>query len=156
MEDQPGTPQSMQSTESAESPRHEDFNHNHSDDEADITQGDDAFHADASIPGSHTTTEVTHASTSGADGASTPAEPKPKKKKAKGLPMRLSGPLPALPSSTPLPDLEDFNLRREQLKNPLFVAISKVLIVYGNAWQSATDLVGKLEASCILWLDEFI
>ncbi|KAG0261777.1 Protein phosphatase 1L [Mortierella polycephala] len=69
----------------------------------------------------------------------------PKKKKSKatgsGTPVRPPAPLPALPSTTPLPDLEDFNLKTEQLRNPLFVAISKVLIVYGNAWQSATDLV---------------
>ncbi|KAF9181079.1 Protein phosphatase 1L [Haplosporangium sp. Z 767] len=69
----------------------------------------------------------------------------PKKKKSKatgsGTPVRPPAPLPALPNTTPLPDLEDFNLKPEQLRNPLFVAISKVLIVYGNAWQSATDLV---------------
>lgn len=148
MEEQPGTPQSMQSTESAESPRHQESNFNHSDDEADMTQPDDASHANVAITKSSTTiADATHESVSGDASASTPAEPKPKKKKAKGLPMRLTGPLPALPSSTPLPDLEDFNLRREQLKNPLFVAISKVLIVYGNAWQSATDLVGKCDAS---------
>jgi hypothetical protein len=65
-----------------------------------------------------------------------------RKTKAK-TPVHLPEPLQALPASTPLPDLTDFNLRSEQLRNPLFVAISKVLIVYGNAWQSANDLVGK-------------
>ncbi|KAG9065762.1 Protein phosphatase 1L [Linnemannia hyalina] len=69
-----------------------------------------------------------------------------RKKKAKSVaaalpPVQLHEPLQALPASTPLPDLTDFNLRSEQLRNPLFVAISKVLIVYGNAWQSANDLV---------------
>lgn len=148
MEEQPGTPQSMQSTESAESPRHEQSNYNLSDDEASMTHADDASNANVAITETSTATaDVTHESASGDAGTSAPAEPKPKKKKVKGLPMRLSGPLPALPSSTPLPDLEDFNLRREQLKNPLFVAISKVLIVYGNAWQSATDLVGMGDAS---------
>ncbi|KAG0092507.1 Protein phosphatase 1L [Podila epicladia] len=142
MEEQPGTPQSMQSTESAESPRRQESHFNHSDDEADMTQPDDASHTNVTIAKSSATiADGTHESVSGDASANAPAEPKPKKKKAKGLPMRLTGPLPALPSSTPLPDLEDFNLRREQLKNPLFVAISKVLIVYGNAWQSATDLV---------------
>ncbi|KAI1314370.1 Protein phosphatase 1L [Mortierella claussenii] len=73
-------------------------------------------------------------------------EPKstPKKKKSKAAanpPIQLPGPLTALPASTPLPDLEDFNLRAEQTKNPLFVAICKVLLVYGNHWQSAMDLV---------------
>ncbi|KAF9133654.1 Protein phosphatase 1L [Mortierella sp. 14UC] len=63
-----------------------------------------------------------------------------RKTKAKA-PVHLPEPLQALPASTPLPDLTDFNLRSEQLRNPLFVAISKVLIVYGNAWQSANDLV---------------
>lgn len=71
-----------------------------------------------------------------------------RKKKSKAVaaappPVQLHEPLQALPVSTPLPDLTDFNLRSEQLRNPLFVAISKVLIVYGNAWQSANDLVGK-------------
>ncbi|KAF9436741.1 hypothetical protein BGZ76_003098 [Entomortierella beljakovae] len=73
-----------------------------------------------------------------------PSEPKTsqRKKKSKGQPqIQLPGPLTALPTSTKLPDLEDFNLRAVQLKNPLFVAICKVLIVYGNAWQSAMDLV---------------
>ncbi|KAF9173711.1 Protein phosphatase 1L [Mortierella sp. AD010] len=70
------------------------------------------------------------------------SEPKPRKRKPKGPPpMQLPEPLAALPPSTRLPDLEDFNLRAVQLKNPLFVAICKVLIVYGNAWQSAMDLV---------------
>ncbi|KAF9352529.1 Protein phosphatase 1L [Mortierella sp. AD094] len=70
------------------------------------------------------------------------SEPKPRKRKPKGPPpMQLPEPLTALPTSTKLPDLEDFNLRAVQLKNPLFVAICKVLIVYGNAWQSAMDLV---------------
>ncbi|KAF8942101.1 Protein phosphatase 1L [Haplosporangium gracile] len=69
-----------------------------------------------------------------------------RKKKSKAVvtapsPVQLHEPLQALPVSTPLPDLTDFNLRSEQLRNPLFVAISKVLIVYGNAWQSANDLV---------------
>ncbi|KAF9110912.1 Protein phosphatase 1L [Mortierella sp. AM989] len=65
-----------------------------------------------------------------------------RKKRPKGPPpLQLPEPLTALPTSTKLPDLEDFNLRAVQLKNPLFVAICKVLIVYGNAWQSAMDLV---------------
>ncbi|KAG0207930.1 Protein phosphatase 1L [Mortierella sp. NVP41] len=64
-----------------------------------------------------------------------------KKKSKAATPVHLPAPLPALPTSTALPDLEDFNFRSEQLRNPLFVAISKVLIVYGNAWQSANDLV---------------
>ncbi|KAG0052276.1 hypothetical protein BGZ83_002782 [Gryganskiella cystojenkinii] len=68
----------------------------------------------------------------------------PKKKKVKQpvpLPAHLPGPLTRLPNTTTLPELEDFNLLPEQMKNPLFVAISKILIVYGNAWQSANDLV---------------
>ncbi|KAF9584437.1 hypothetical protein BGW38_006454 [Lunasporangiospora selenospora] len=70
-----------------------------------------------------------------------------KKKAAAPAPLvRLPGPLPALPKSTPLPYLEDFQLLPEQLKNPLFIAISKVLLVYGNAWQSANDLVGRSAA----------
>ncbi|KAG0267057.1 hypothetical protein DFQ27_009204 [Actinomortierella ambigua] len=78
--------------------------------------------------------------------SSSAAEPKRKKlrtssKPATVVPVRLPGPLTALSKSTPLPDLSNFNLLPEQLKNPLFVAISKTLIVYGNAWQSATDLV---------------
>ncbi|KAG0223039.1 hypothetical protein BGW41_005755, partial [Actinomortierella wolfii] len=80
--------------------------------------------------------------------SSTAAEPKRKKlrtssKPAPAMPVRLPGPLTALPKNTPLPDLSNYNLLPEQLKNPLFVAISKTLIVYGNAWQSATDLVGR-------------
>ncbi|KAF9921326.1 Protein phosphatase 1L [Linnemannia zychae] len=67
--------------------------------------------------------------------------PSRKKKTKAVVPVHLPEPLQALPTSTPLPDLTDFNLRAEQLRNPLFVAISKVLIVYGNAWQSANDLV---------------
>ncbi|KAF9570124.1 Protein phosphatase 1L [Mortierella alpina] len=70
--------------------------------------------------------------------------PAPTQKKSKPNPVSqiaLQEPLVALPSNTPLPDLEDFNLRPEQMKNPLFVAITKVLLVYGNAWQSANDLV---------------
>ncbi|KAF9201075.1 Protein phosphatase 1L [Haplosporangium sp. Z 27] len=73
-----------------------------------------------------------------------PLEPKPshRKRKPKGPPpMQLPEPLTALPTSTKLPDLDDFNFRAVQLKNPLFVAICKVLIIYGNAWQSAMDLV---------------
>ncbi|KAF9581236.1 Protein phosphatase 1L [Lunasporangiospora selenospora] len=42
---------------------------------------------------------------------------------------------------TPLPRLQDYNLLPDQLKNPLFVAIAKVLLVWGNIWQSATQLV---------------
>ncbi|KAF9899095.1 hypothetical protein BX616_003286 [Lobosporangium transversale] len=71
-------------------------------------------------------------------------EPKPTKKKRgrpAASPSQLPEPLAALPASTKLPDLEDFNLRAEQTKNPLFVAICKVLLVYGNHWQSAMDLV---------------
>ncbi|KAG0318844.1 hypothetical protein BGZ99_005433 [Dissophora globulifera] len=70
------------------------------------------------------------------------AKPASKKKKPKPpVSVQLPEPIQALPRSTRLPDLEDFNLRPEQVRNPLFVAICKVLIVYGNAWQSATDLV---------------
>ncbi|KAG0264215.1 Protein phosphatase 1L [Mortierella polycephala] len=42
---------------------------------------------------------------------------------------------------TKLPDVESLHLLPEQLKNPLFVAIAKTLVVYGNDWQSAPDLV---------------
>jgi hypothetical protein len=82
-----------------------------------------------------------------AEAASELSKAPSRKKKSKAAvtappPVQLHEPLQALPVSTPLPDLTDFNLRSEQLRNPLFVAISKVLIVYGNAWQSANDLVG--------------
>ncbi|KAG0317156.1 Protein phosphatase 1L [Linnemannia gamsii] len=81
-----------------------------------------------------------------AEAASELSKAPSRKKKSKAAvtappPVQLHEPLQALPVSTPLPDLTDFNLRSEQLRNPLFVAISKVLIVYGNAWQSANDLV---------------
>lgn len=111
----------------------------------------------AQVPDERTSQEP--GSPGGSNGAITPSTPPAeatsesskapsRKKKAKAVaaappPVQLHEPLQALPVSTPLPDLTDFNLRSEQLRNPLFVAISKVLIVYGNAWQSANDLVGK-------------
>ncbi|KAG0370862.1 Protein phosphatase 1L [Gamsiella multidivaricata] len=52
-------------------------------------------------------------------------------------------PLPKLTSKSKLPDLSIFHLFPEQLKHPLFAAIARVLVVQGNAWQSATDLVGR-------------
>ncbi|KAF9280412.1 Protein phosphatase 1L [Linnemannia elongata] len=109
----------------------------------------------AQVPDERTSQEP--GSPGGSNGAITPSTPPAeatsesskapsRKKKAKAVaaappPVQLHEPLQALPVSTPLPDLTDFNLRSEQLRNPLFVAISKVLIVYGNAWQSANDLV---------------
>ncbi|KAG0201569.1 hypothetical protein BGX28_005659 [Mortierella sp. GBA30] len=86
------------------------------------------------------TTTSTRAGTGEPESSSSSTQKK-SKSSAQAQSFSLSGPLPALPSTTPLPDLEDFNLRPEQLRNPLFVAISKVLLVYGNAWQSANDLV---------------
>jgi len=77
------------------------------------------------------------------DSEASKARQRKKKAKAAAVPIHLPGPLAALPNTTTLPDLEDFNLMPEQMKNPLFVAISRILIVYGNAWQSANDLVGK-------------
>ncbi|KAF9154898.1 hypothetical protein BG015_011681 [Linnemannia schmuckeri] len=50
-------------------------------------------------------------------------------------------PLPQLTRDTPLPTVSSFNLLPQQLKQPLFVAIARVLVVYGNAWQSAPELV---------------
>ncbi|KAF9392438.1 Protein phosphatase 1L [Podila verticillata] len=50
-------------------------------------------------------------------------------------------PLEDLPHDEPLPILERFDLATEQLRHPLFVAIAKTLLVQGNAWQSALDLV---------------
>ncbi|KAG0332570.1 Protein phosphatase 1L [Podila horticola] len=50
-------------------------------------------------------------------------------------------PLEEFPHDEPLPTLERFDLAPEQLKHPLFVAIAKTLLVQGNAWQSALDLV---------------
>ncbi|KAG0088605.1 Protein phosphatase 1L [Podila epicladia] len=50
-------------------------------------------------------------------------------------------PLEEFPRDEPLPTLERFDLAPEQLKHPLFVAIAKTLLVQGNAWQSALDLV---------------
>ncbi|KAG0337849.1 Protein phosphatase 1L [Podila humilis] len=158
MEAQPDSPHPSQSTESANSPHPAALNPNDGDDELDVTHAPDTSHASpapASItskftapqdiaPQAATTDATSNSNSNMEETSSTPAaesSSKSKKKKEKILPMKLSGPLPALPSATKLPDLEDFNLRREQLKNPLFVAISKVLIVYGNAWQSATDLV---------------
>ncbi|GJJ76631.1 hypothetical protein EMPS_08990 [Entomortierella parvispora] len=75
------------------------------------------------------------------DSEASKARQRKKKAKAAAVPIHLPGPLAALPNTTTLPDLEDFNLMPEQMKNPLFVAISRILIVYGNAWQSANDLV---------------
>ncbi|KAF9421213.1 Protein phosphatase 1L [Podila epigama] len=51
--------------------------------------------------------------------------------------------LQTFPRTHPLPNLERFNLTPEQLRHPLFVAIAKTLLVNGNAWQSALDLVGR-------------
>ncbi|KAF8946296.1 hypothetical protein BGZ47_000903 [Haplosporangium gracile] len=50
-------------------------------------------------------------------------------------------PLAQLTRDTPLPTVSSFNLLPQQLKQPLFVAIARVLVVYGNAWQSAPELV---------------
>ncbi|KAG0370547.1 hypothetical protein BC939DRAFT_532138 [Gamsiella multidivaricata] len=60
---------------------------------------------------------------------------------AKPIPHMVTEQLSPLPRSTALPDLADFNLRPMQYRNPVFSAICKVLILYGNAWQSASDLV---------------
>ncbi|KAF9119143.1 hypothetical protein BG015_006423, partial [Linnemannia schmuckeri] len=92
------------------------------------------------------TNGATTSSTTPVEASSESSKAPSRKKKSKAVvtapsPVQLHEPLQALPVSTPLPDLTDFNLRSEQLRNPLFVAISKVLIVYGNAWQSANDLV---------------
>jgi len=57
-------------------------------------------------------------------------------------PPQPGDPLPKLTNKAKLPKLNAFELYPEQLKHPLFVAIARVLVVYGNAWQSATDLVG--------------
>jgi hypothetical protein len=46
------------------------------------------------------------------------------------------------PKKVRLPKVAVLRVLPEQLKQPLFVAIARVLLVYGNDWQSATDLVG--------------
>ncbi|KAF9941970.1 hypothetical protein BGZ65_000311 [Modicella reniformis] len=58
---------------------------------------------------------------------------------------RPGAPLPKLSSKAKLPKLSALHLFPEQLKHPLFVAIARVLVVYGNVWQSATELVGTFE-----------
>ncbi|KAF9340150.1 Protein phosphatase 1L [Linnemannia elongata] len=61
---------------------------------------------------------------------------------AQGSSSSFRQPLPLLtPRDTPLPTVSSFNLFPQQLKQPLFVAIARVLVVYGNAWQSAPELV---------------
>ncbi|KAF9426329.1 hypothetical protein BGZ94_006664 [Podila epigama] len=156
MEDPPSTPLSSQSTESVYSIHRASTSQNFSDDETDlaVAQTPDAPQTKTVLDtsrqqGSHSdeTTTSTITITTTTTGASTDSNSHQRGKKVKILPLHLPGPLPALPATAPLPDLEDFNLRREQLRNPLFVAISKVLIVYGNAWQSATDLVGYVHGT---------
>ncbi|KAG0196609.1 hypothetical protein BGX28_009946 [Mortierella sp. GBA30] len=51
------------------------------------------------------------------------------------------GPLPKLSKKTKLFEISKLNLLPEQLSKPLFVAIVQVLLVYGNEWQTAADLV---------------
>lgn len=72
-----------------------------------------------------------------------PPTPPPETQTTEDTTVQLPKPFTALPIKTPLPNLENFNLRPEQKKNPVFVGICKVLLAYGNAWQSAMDLVGK-------------
>lgn len=52
-------------------------------------------------------------------------------------------PLPKISRKSRLPDVSKLQLLPEQLKKPLFVAIAQVLLMYGNVWQTAADLVGK-------------
>ncbi|KAF9934977.1 Protein phosphatase 1L [Linnemannia zychae] len=59
----------------------------------------------------------------------------------RGRSSSLSQPLPQLTPDTPLPAVSSFNLLPQQQKLPLFIAIAKVLVVYGNVWQSAPELV---------------
>ncbi|KAF9365902.1 hypothetical protein BGX34_007710 [Mortierella sp. NVP85] len=71
---------------------------------------------------------------------SSSSTPPPESETTAVAPVELPKPFTALPNTTPLPDLRNFNLRPEQTRNPVFVGICKVLIAYGNAWQSAMDL----------------
>ncbi|KAF9128623.1 Protein phosphatase 1L [Mortierella sp. 14UC] len=81
-----------------------------------------------------------------ADNASTPADTTLSEYSvAQGSPSSFRESLTQLAPNTPLPTATTFNLLPQQLKHPLFIAIARVLIVYGNAWQSAPELVGKAD-----------
>ncbi|KAF9563539.1 hypothetical protein EC968_004811 [Mortierella alpina] len=105
-----------------------------------VAPDSDHIHIKAPSPSLHNDLPQQEQSTSTTLASATEVAISPRRLRRKLSPAP-GEPLPKISRRSRLPDVSKLQLLPEQLKKPLFVAIAQVLLLYGNVWQTATDLV---------------